>query len=98
MVCQKCTRLMLRIGKDLFDAGHRVAEHLSFNDFFKNSALVTPLKKSPMGSSMRSISSWLTCAISKVFQSFCFRKSGAMPLLSIHSTSAWLVRRPASPP
>src|SRR5262245_7311629 len=27
--------LMLRIGKDLFDTGHRVAEHLSFDDFFK---------------------------------------------------------------
>ena len=26
---------MLRIGKNLFDAGHRVAEHLSFDDFFK---------------------------------------------------------------
>ena len=64
----------------------------------KNSRLVTPSKNSPMGSSMTSISAWVTCSMLNVRQSFCSRNSGAAPLLAIHSTSAWLVLRPASPP
>ena len=39
------TGFMLRIGKNLFDAGHWVAEHLSFNDFFKKLGFGDALEK-----------------------------------------------------
>src|SRR5262245_52337426 len=41
----KAAGLMLGIGKDLFDTGHRVAEHLSFDDFFKELGFGDALEK-----------------------------------------------------
>src|SRR5262245_63970363 len=41
----KAACLMLRVGIDLFDTGHRVAEHLSFDDFFKELGFRDALEK-----------------------------------------------------
>src|SRR5262245_20793698 len=70
----KAACLMLRIGKDLFDTGDRVAEHLSFDDFFKELGFGDALEKISDGR-FHSIDLFLTnLGDIKSFPIFLFQK------------------------